>query len=700
MKILMLTDTMDIGGAETHLYELSRSLSFMGHKVKILSKGGLTAELLSDTNVDFEDCDLFHRFTTSPISAIKRLALELRSFKPDIVHAHTRRTLLCAQAIQKIIPFPLIFTAHAKFSPAPVKRFFTRPPTHSIAVSNDIKKHFEGRFGAKNMVVIKNGIDTRRFCPSDKQKRQFTIVHVSRLDKDSSLCAELLCKIAPKLYSLFPHVQIHVIGGGNDYPRIACLAESANTSIGKSVVHAVGAKGDVLEYLQNASLFVGVSRAALEAMCVGVPTLICGNEGYFGICNKENFDLCARENFCARGYEKASDGRLLYDVTRLMKQGGESLRQLVKKDFDSYKTTKETEAVYQKAIADHKAHLKYDATLCGYYGFGNLGDELVLSQIKNALGDSRVAFIGAKGEKRIWRASPIRVANAIRSSSAFILGGGSLLQNATSSRSLAYYLFLLRIAKFFGKKTFLIANGIGPITGERAKRCCRRALSNIDYAGFRDEASFNAAKELLPKSTEARLTCDPALFISPAEAVKKRIAVVIRGKDAKSTFTSGLVFALSSFFRAQGLETVFVSVNKKEDESTARRLSSAMPFPSRFVSFTDHKEGARFIGESQIIISSRLHALIIAASSSRPFIALGNDPKLVAFCKECGLESEFFIDTEEADLGKKLLSALNRAQQRKHELEQLLEARVKELKGRANPDIQILKSLSKRGRPD
>ena len=41
MKILMATMGMDIGGAETHIVELSKQLKSQGHDVIIVSNGGV-----------------------------------------------------------------------------------------------------------------------------------------------------------------------------------------------------------------------------------------------------------------------------------------------------------------------------------------------------------------------------------------------------------------------------------------------------------------------------------------------------------------------------------------------------------------------------------------------------------------------------------------------------------------------------------
>ena len=46
MKILMLTDRMEIGGAETHIAQLLRTLQAMGCEVALFSGGGRLADEL------------------------------------------------------------------------------------------------------------------------------------------------------------------------------------------------------------------------------------------------------------------------------------------------------------------------------------------------------------------------------------------------------------------------------------------------------------------------------------------------------------------------------------------------------------------------------------------------------------------------------------------------------------------------------
>jgi polysaccharide pyruvyl transferase WcaK-like protein len=82
---------------------------------------------------------------------------------------------------------------------------------------------------------------------------------------------------------------------------------------------------------------------------------------------------------------------------------------------------------------------------------------------------------------------PLAVFRAIRRCDLLIFGGGSLLQNATSNRSLLYYLTLIGTANRLGKPVVLLSQGIGPLNGNWAKRAVVRGLRSVAGVTLRDE---------------------------------------------------------------------------------------------------------------------------------------------------------------------------------------------------------------------
>ena len=95
----------------------------------------------------------------------------------------------------------------------------------------------------------------------------------------------------------------------------------------------------------------------------------------------------------------------------------------------------------------------------GYYGFQNTGDEailqVILDQIKKNIPHARLTVLSYKAAetikkynvRAISRNKYISLIKAIKESDIIISGGGSILQDATSIRSLFYYLAIIYLAK-------------------------------------------------------------------------------------------------------------------------------------------------------------------------------------------------------------------------------------------------------------
>ena len=93
--------------------------------------------------------------------------------------------------------------------------------------------------------------------------------------------------------------------------------------------------------------------------------------------------------------------------------------------------------------------------ISGYYGFNNAGDEALLTAILAALravepkADITVISgnpgntIAKHQVKSMYRFAAVRLLRAIGEADLVISGGGSLLQNVTSRRSLYYYMVII-----------------------------------------------------------------------------------------------------------------------------------------------------------------------------------------------------------------------------------------------------------------
>ena len=144
------------------------------------------------------------------------------------------------------------------------------------------------------------------------------------------------------------------------------------------------------------------------------------------------------------------------------------------------------EAILKEERKNKKDGKKYDITLLGYYGYKNSGDEAILMSTLEAFRkiDPELTFLvfskKPKETKKlylvdsVYRFNLFKVIRILKKSRLFLAGGGSLIQDNTSTRSIWYYLTVLKMAKKLGINSMLFANGIG-LLNKLQQALCRKS---------------------------------------------------------------------------------------------------------------------------------------------------------------------------------------------------------------------------------
>ena len=311
MKILMAAMGLDIGGAETHIVELAKELRHQGHEVVIVSNGGVYVPEAEAAGVRHYAAPLHRRSAGAMLKASRILKQVIARERPDVVHAHARIPAFLCGLLRRRMKFPFVTTAHWVFDASGVLRYLTNWGERTVAVSDDIKEYLIREYGlsAGNISVTINGVDTDKFSPDvsgEEVLAEFgldrsrpVVSYVSRMDEDRALVAEQLIGLAPELDRL--GVQLLIAGGGNVFDKLKARAEETNARLGRPCVAMTGPRTDVNRIVAAGDLFVGVSRAALEAMSAGKPVIVAGNEGYQGLFGPDKLAEAQAGNFCCRG---------------------------------------------------------------------------------------------------------------------------------------------------------------------------------------------------------------------------------------------------------------------------------------------------------------------------------------------------------------------------------------------------------------
>ena len=325
----------------------------------------------------------------------------------------------------------------------------------------------------------------------------------------------------------------------------------------------------------------------------------------------------------------------------------------------------------------------------GAYGLGNPGDEAILeailARIREADSSIPVTVLSREpaqtAERFKIRALKsfdfFRIIKTLKSCSLLISGGGSLLQNATSTRSLLYYLCIIRLAKKMGCRVLMYGCGIGPIKGGLCKKLAAEAINSCaDCITLRDSDALESLKELGVEPGEAQedasprvlVTADPVFSLQPSEKKDADRAMDAFGISEDDPFIAfavkdcpqlagkeGLIAsAAAKCYEEHGLKSVFIA-GSAEDKALAERICASLDTPYRIISGSFGAGPViALLQRARALVSVRLHYLIFAAIAGTPMAALSYDPKVSGFMKELGCGS--CVELEE--LTEEKLSAL------------------------------------------
>ena len=268
--------------------------------------------------------------------------------------------------------------------------------------------------------------------------------------------------------------------------------------------------------------------------------------------------------------------------------------------------------------------------ISGYYGHGNFGDEAILRVI---FAELKKNFENAE----ITVLSKIPNLKAIADCDIFVSGGGSLLQDVTSLKSLLYYLGLLYMAVILKKKTIIYSQGIGPINSNLGKKLTAYVLKNVDLITVRDKESVEFLKSL---NIDSNLTGDPVweLEYNPVKTEKNKINVGIQLRkwpaldEAK---LKTLAYAITSSFKGQDIILNLISLQDKNDLEVLNSFREMINgIETKVLTGLTLDETIDCICNLDYLIAMRYHACLVAAKYSVPFLAITYDPKVKILAKE------------------------------------------------------------------
>ena len=314
----------------------------------------------------------------------------------------------------------------------------------------------------------------------------------------------------------------------------------------------------------------------------------------------------------------------------------------------------------------------------GWYGAGNIGDELLLASFVGWAKERGCAVTAISIDPEYTRATHgidavdfndyVAVCSAMADADLFALGGGGLLQTHNaftfsalydfdSTADVSTYARMVLLAKQFGLKTLLWAQGVGPLDGEQARRIVSGLVSAVDTISVRDETSKATLQAL---GAEQSIVCAPdpiwaaelPVPVAHAERALERIGLVIRPWGQQSEWRTRLADSLVSAFGHKGYTLVWIpyqgrSVPARSDSDLAVINESIAEigdaFEHEIAQVQTTRDALNAMAGCAGLVSMRLHAQILGARLGLPMLSIEYDAKMshnadiAGFAEECRL---------------------------------------------------------------
>jgi polysaccharide pyruvyl transferase CsaB len=276
-------------------------------------------------------------------------------------------------------------------------------------------------------------------------------------------------------------------------------------------------------------------------------------------------------------------------------------------------------------------------TLAGFFGYGNAGDEMILSLVRRRL-DPILFLSGPRpvGSGSVRRFHLPSVWRALGRSRALVVGGGELFQTRTSVRSLIYYMALPWLARRRGRPVMVFGAALDPSLGKIGQRCVGLSLRGAKSLWVRDETS---ARFLAVNGVSSRRMPDVVwAWPRPTGTVPKDLRRILWVLRFPRTGRDGF-FPLDGTPWPGTWDHGVLALDPTEDAEGVGRFRSTTPFFTRLERWSQPDDILNVMGRYDLVVTMRYHGLVCAALAGRPALAIPSHGKVQDLADELGVST-------------------------------------------------------------
>ena len=699
MKVIHLISGGDSGGAKTHVLSLLRNLN-----------QSITAQLVCFRDGPFADEARSMGIPTkimggnNVLKVRRELASYIRQEGYQIIHCHGARANMTGALLRKITGLPVVTTVHSDYKidymGRPLARctfgvintWALRRLDYRIGVSDAMVDLLISRgFPADRFFAIYNGID---FTPAPDQGDRIPYLRDLGVQMENdSVVVGIAARLNPvkdmstlirgfaEAYKSCDKLRLVIAGDGEEREKLGNLARELGVENRVTFAGWISGGMDRFYSALDINVLTSLSEtfsyaltegarfhlATISTAVGGIPYLI--DQGVNGYLFQPGDWQTLGKRLAALG----NDGTLRREL-------GERLYEKASTQFSIQRTVNTQLRIYEEILRRHSRPEtgRDGVVICGAYGRGNAGDDAILEAIVTELRqldpDLPLWVLSRRPDetRQTYRVNAIytfafpRFLWRMMKTRLYINGGGSLMQDVTSHRSLWFYLFTISAAKRLGNRVLMYGCGIGPIqSAANRKRASRVLQKSVDAITLRDTHSAAELEDMGVTHPKIILSADPTVILPPAppqvidgfmeqlglEPKEKYIGFTLRpwpGFEEKAAIFGA---AADYAYETYGLTPVFLPIEPRLDVGAARHALRHMKesTPRHLLEDTggsDHTIG--LLSRMQVVVSMRLHALVFAAGQGIPLVGVVYDQKISSFLSYIG--QDLYTDLEQLTL--------------------------------------------------
>jgi glycosyltransferase involved in cell wall biosynthesis len=368
MRVLFLSTSMGMGGADQQLLSAAQEMQSRGHDILIVSLTPLGPMGLEAQRLGLPVESLAMRRGVPDPRGLMRLARLVRAWRPQVVHSHMIHANLMARALRLFVPIPaLVSTIHNIYEGGwpwmAAYRLTNRWVDHMTIVSQAAADRFVGdRIVPKELLrVVPNGLDVDRFRPLSVGGR----VSLRRsLGLDHGFAWLAVGRFQPAkdypnmlrgfamVHQRYPQAVLWVAGHGPLQAETEALAQSLGLA---GSVRFLGVRQDVPELMGAADGYVmssaweGMPMVLLEAAAAGLPivaTEVGGNHEV--VRHQESGFLVPPRDHAALGRAML---QLMGQTEAQQRSMGERGREYVRSTYGLSRVVDRWEELYREVLA-------------------------------------------------------------------------------------------------------------------------------------------------------------------------------------------------------------------------------------------------------------------------------------------------------------------------------------------------------------